>query len=195
MTRGGVLPFVLFGLWVVWLSAGQGLALETPGLAAWVPDLGLVLLLGLAAELDRRDLPLLAVVFALSRASVSVASPAALLAATLGLVLVVRGLRTVVELRDVASRCLLVGAGVLACERWLALVDARRALAVPGPSYEALAVAWDAQLGAWPEGAWSRALSTMVVAFLFGPALMRLPGLTPLRRRSTWHVAASARSW
>lgn len=195
MTRGGILPWLLFGLWVVWLSAGQGLALETAGLGAWVPDVGLVLLLGLGAELDRRDLPLLALVFALARASVSVASPAALLAAALGVVLVVRGLRTVVELRDVASRCLLAGLGALACERWFALVDARRALAATGLGQRALAAAWDAQVGAWPDGAWTRALATLAFAFLFGPALLHLPGLTPLRRRSTWHVAASARSW
>jgi hypothetical protein len=195
VNRGGLLPWLLFGLWVVWLSAGQGLVLELGGASAWVPDLALVLLLGLGAELDRRDLPVLAAVFALARAAVSVASPAAILAAALGLVLVVRGLRTVVELRDVGSRCLLAGAGALACERWFALVDARRVLAAPGQGLEALSAAWDAHLGAWPDGAWSRALSTMAFAFLFGPALLRLPGLTPLRRRSTWHVAASARSW
>lgn len=195
MTRGGTLPWLLFGLWTVWLSAGQGLALELQGAAPWVPDLGLVLLVGLGAELDRRDLPTLALVFALARASVSVVTPTAWLAAALGLVLVVRGLRTVIELRDVASRSLLVGAGVLLCERWFALVDARRALGAPGANFDALAAAWNAQLGAWPAGAFTRALATMAFAFLFGPALLRLPGLTPLRRRSTWHVAASARSW
>lgn len=195
MTRSGVLPWLLFGLWAVWLSAAQGIALETPGLARWVPDLGLILLLGLAAELQRRDLPLLALVFALARASVSVASPAAILAAALGLVLVVRGLRTVVELRDWSSRCLLAACSVLALERWFALVDARRALAAPGIAHEALAAAWDTQVGAWPSGVWTRALATVVFAFLFGQALLHLPGLSPMRRRSTWHVAASARSW
>ncbi len=193
--RTGVLPWLLFGLWVVWLSAACGLALEAPGLARWVPDLALILLLGLAAELERRDLPLLALVFALARTSVSVASPASILAGTLGLVLVVRGLRTVVELRDGSSRCLLAGFSVLALERWHALVDARRALALPGIAHDALAAAWEAQLGDWPAGAFTRALATVVFAFLFGPALQHLPGLTPMRRRSTWHVAASARSW
>jgi hypothetical protein len=193
--RAGLLPWLLFGLWTVWLGAAQGLALESAGLARWVPDLGLVLLLGLAAELARRDLPLLAVTFALARASVSVASPASIAAGALGLVLVVRGLRTVVELRDAGSRCLLAACSALALERWHALVDARRAFDDAGVARDLLAAAWDAQLGAWPAGAWTRALATVVFAFLFGPALLHLPGLTPMRRRSTWHVAASARSW
>lgn len=195
MTRAGVLPWLLFGLWTVWLGAAQGLALEAPGLALWVPDLGLILLLGLSAELDRRDLPLLALFFALARAAVSVASPASILASSLGLVLVVRGLRTVVELRDGSSRCALAALSVLALERWHSLVDARRALAESGIAQDVLAAAWEAQLGAWPAGVWTRALSTFVFAFLFGQALLHLPGLTPMRRRSTWHVAASARSW
>jgi hypothetical protein len=155
----------------------------------------LVLLLGLAAGLGRRDLPLLALVFALARASVSVASPAAIAAGALGLVLIVRGLRTVVELRDAGSRCLLAACSSLALERWHALVDARRALAAPGIAPEFLQAAWDAQVGDWPAGAWTRALSTVVFTLLFGPALLHLPGLSPMRRRSTWHVAASARSW
>jgi hypothetical protein len=195
VTRAGLLPWLLYGLWTVWLAAAQGLALESPGLARWVPDLGLVLLLGLAAELGRRDLPLLALVFALARASVSVASPAAIAAGALGLVLIVRGLRTVVELRDAGSRCLLAACSSLALERWHALVDARRALDQAGVGHELLAAAWDAHIGAWPAGAWTRALATVVFAFLFGPALRHLPGLTPMRRRSTWHVAASGRSW
>jgi hypothetical protein len=195
VTRPGVLPWVLFALWELWLSAAQGVALEVSGLSAWVPDLGLILLLSLSAELERKDLPWLALWFALARASQSVASPASILAASLGLVLVVRGLRTVVELRDLPSRCLLVAASALALERWHALVDARRALAAPGIAPEFLQAAWDAQVGDWPAGAWTRALSTVVFTLLFGPALLHLPGLSPMRRRSTWHVAASARSW
>lgn len=191
MTRTGVLPWLLLCLWAVWLASFQGLALEVPELAPWVPDLGMILILGLAAELERRDLPLLALVHALARASVSVASPAAILAEALGLVLVVRGLRTVVELRDSPSRCLLAGLGVLAAERWHALVDEQRA----SLASDSLAAAWDAQVGAWNAGVWTRAFSTIVIAFVFGPALLHLPGLSPMRRRSTWHVAASARSW
>lgn len=195
MSRVGVLPWLLLALWSAWISSAQGLALEISVLAPWVPDASLVLLLGLAAELERRDLPLLALVVAAGRISVSVASPAAILAACLGLVLVVRGLRTVIELRDVASRCLLAGIGVLLVERWHSWVIARRAFAATGLGSESLAAVWDLQLGAWPPGAWTRALATLVFALLFGPGLIHLPGLTPLRRRSTWHVAASARLW
>lgn len=195
MTRTGVLPWLLFALWAVWLSAAQGLALEFSGLSAWVPDLSLVLLLLLAAELERKDLPALALVFALARASHSVASPASILAGSLGLVLVVRGLRTVVELRDATSRCLLAGLSALALERWHALVDARRALAAQGLAPEVLAAAWEAHVGDWPAGAWTRALATVVFTLLFGQVLLHLPGLSPMRKRSTWHVAASARSW
>lgn len=194
-SRSGVLPWVLLALWTAWISAAQGLALEVTALAPWVPDASLVLLLGLAAQLERRDLPLLALVVAAGRVSVSVAPPTAILAACLLLVLLVRALRTVIELRDVASRCLLAGLGTLAVERWHALVVARRALAAPGLGSDSLAAMWDLQLGAWPPGAWTRALATLVFALIFGPGLMHLPGLTPLRRRSTWHVAASARSW
>lgn len=195
MSRSAVLPWILLAIWSAWLGALQGWLGGQGSLAPWVPDAVLVLLFALCARLDRGDLPKAAVVVALSRAAVSIEPAAALLAGVLGLVLVLRGLRSVLEIGDAAARTALAFLGVLLLARWQALVLEREVLAAAGLAAPALERAWDGAIGAFGPRAWPRAASTAVCALMFGPALAHLPGLSPLRRRRTWPAAASVRSW
>jgi hypothetical protein len=195
VSRAGWLPWFLLALWSTWISALQGLALQLPALAPWVPDVGLVLLLSLCSRLERREAPRVALAVALGRIAVSVEPPPAVLAACLGLALVVAGLRAVVELGDPLARTLLALVAALAVARWHALVLSSRALADAGLYAESLGASWTAVRGALGPHALSRAALTALMALVFAPALAHLPGLTPLRRRRTWHAAASARSW
>jgi hypothetical protein len=189
------MPWVLLAIWSTWLHALQGLALQQAPLAPWVPDVGLVLLLALCSRLERRDLPRVALVVALGRVAVSVEPVPALLASCLGVVIVVAGLRSMVELGDPLARTLLALVAALAIARWHTLVASTRALQDASLYAESLAASWTAVRGALGPHALTRAAATALVALAFGPALAHLPGLTPLRRKRTWHAAASARSW
>lgn len=195
MSRAGWLPWFLLAVWSTWISALQGLALQQPVLGAWVPDVGLVLLLSLGSRLERRDLPWVALAVALGRIAVGVEPVPAVLAACLGLALLVAGLRSVLEVTDPLARTLLAFLAALAVARWHALVLSTRALEDASLYAGSLGASWTAVRGAFGPHALTRALATAAVALVFAPGLAHLPGLTPLRRKRTWHAAASARSW
>lgn len=195
MSRSRLLPWLLLAIWTTWIAALQGLLRDLPLLAPWVPDGALVLLLVLASRLETGDLPRLALVVALGRIAVSVEPPATVLAGTLAAVLVVRGLRSIVEVDDALMRTALALLGVLLLARWQGFVLATRTSA--GASFHAagLSASWAEAVEPFGPHAWSRAAATALLALLAGPAFAHLPGLTPLRKRRTWHRAASARSW
>jgi hypothetical protein len=195
MNRARWLPWFLLAVWSTWISALQGLALERPELAPWVPDAGLVLLLALASRLERADLSAVALTVALGRLAVSVESPPAVLAAALATALVVGGLRSVVEIGEPLARSAIAFALALAWARWHAYALESRAFADAALFAGSLEESWRAVRGALGPHALSRAAATAALALAFGPALAHLPGLTPLRRKRTWHAAASARSW
>lgn len=195
MNRAHWLPWFLLLVWSTWISALQGLALEQADLAPWVPDAALVLLLALAARLERTDLAAVALTIALGRLAVSVESAPALIAAALGTALVAGGLRSVVEIGEPLARTALAFALALAWARWQAFALESRAFADAALFAGSLETSWREVRGALGPHALTRAASTAALALLLGPALAHLPGLTPLRRKRTWHAAASARSW
>ncbi len=195
MSRSAVLPWILLAIWSAWIGALQGWLGSRAALAPWVPDAVLVLLLSLCARLDRKDLPKAALVVGLARSAVSIEPAASLLAGVLGVVLVVRVLSSVLEIGDPPARTVLAFLGALLLARWQALVLERDVLAAAGLAAPSLAETWRDAVGALGPRAWSRAAATALCALMLGPALAHLPGLTPLRRRRTWHAAASARSW
>ena len=195
MNRARWLPWFLLLVWSTWISALQGLALERPDLAAWVPDAGLVLLLALASRLERADLPAVALTVALGRLAVSVESPPAVIAAALTTALLAAGLRSVVEIGEPFARTALAFALALAWARWQAYALESRAFADAALFAGSLESSWRSVRGALGPHALSRAAATAALALALGPALSHLPGLTPLRRKRTWHAAASARSW
>lgn len=195
MNRARWLPWFLLLVWSTWLNALQGLALERPDLTAWVPDAGLALLLALASRLERSDLPAVALTVALGRLAVSVESPPAVLAAALATALFAAALRSVLEIGEPLARTVLAFVLALAWARWQAFALETRAFAEAALFAGSLEESWRAVRGALGPHAITRAAATAALALVFGPALAHLPGLTPLRRKRTWHAAASARSW
>jgi hypothetical protein len=179
-----VLPWILLAVWSAWLHAVQGIwGASSP----FAPDLGVVLLIALAARVQTHDLPLIGLSLAVGRLAVSVDPPAAVLAGTLGLTALVRGLRAGVEVGGPLPRTLLAAVSTVLLAAWLGFVHdfhAAREAAVVAPGLEGLsnvAVHWRA------------ATTSAGVSLLFGPALARLPGLSPLRKRRGWQLAASGR--
>ena len=190
MNRATWLAWLLLGVWAAWLYALQGLCVARMDSSSLVPDLGLVLLLSLAARLSHEDLPKAALVIAVARCAVSIDAPVAVIAACFGAAALARALHEVFEVGGALPRTLLAGASAWAVTAWLTFVhdlrDARLALHTAGtppdlglPS-RALSTAW------------SPALATALAAFLIGPLLGRLPGLTPLAKKRQWHVVASS---
>jgi hypothetical protein len=183
------LPWALLGVWAAWMFALQGMAAARSASSAWVPDLGLVLLLGLAARVSHEDLPKAALVVAFARCATSIDAPVAVIAAYFGAIGLARALRGVFEIGGVLPRTLLAGACAWLVTAWLEVVhvlrDARVAAQLTGASPD-LGQVVRALLGAWPT-----ALATAFAALLFGPWLARLPGLTPLLKKRQWHVVAS----
>jgi hypothetical protein len=164
-----LLGWILLAVWLTWLFAIQARLGAGSAAAAWVPELGLLLAISVLAHLEERDGPLLALVLALARSAFSTEPPVALLAGSLGLVLLGLALRSVVELTGPLWRAVIAGGLVLVFDLWLALVHAARTLGA-GPQVELPPLV-------------AAAASSAVLALFAGPALARLPGLTPLRSR------------
>jgi hypothetical protein len=192
VSRAALLPWLLLTLWAVWIFALQAALGRSPALASigpWVPDVGLVLALALAARLPTHDLPWVGLCVGLARASLSVDPPAAVIAGYLGAVAVARSFRSVVEIKSPPAIGLLAFLLALCLSGWLGLVHAQRAAKALG-SGAALAVSispvhWG--------GAWRGALATGLTAALLSAGLARLPGLSPLYRRKVWRAGASSR--
>lgn len=172
MRRGRPLAWLMLAVWASWLSAAQGLAVARSPLGPWTPDLGLLLLVACAGRLHPRDVPLATVLVALGRVAHTVVPPCAVLAAFLALSLVCQWVRRLAEIGGPLLRTALPGVGALLVGLWFALVHGLRTSADAG---DALA----ASVGPVLATAFSTALFGLV---LLG-ALVRLPGLTPLRER------------
>ncbi|MEM7305988.1 MAG: hypothetical protein AAF682_04925 [Planctomycetota bacterium] len=157
-------------VWCAWIYALLGRLAAEPAVRGWVPDLGLVLLLGLEPRLSRRDAVRAALVIGLARAAFSADAPTAILAGTLGAVSVSRGLRNVVESDAALPRAAVTGICALLLGLFLAAVHRARLSAGFG------AVDFALPLGTVVRGAAATALASLLV----WPLLVRLPGLTPL---------------
>jgi len=182
VTRASPLPWILLTLWAVWIYAFQAY-FAAASWSAWVPDVGLVLMLSLAARLPSTDVPLVGVCIGVAGAAVSIDPSAGVLAAALGAVAIARGVRSVIEIKSPPVAGLLAFVVSLCVQFWLAWVHTTRIALELGAS----APASD---GLWAQ-AWPSALTTALVAMSCGGVLAHLPGLTPLRRRRPWRVGAS----
>ena len=190
MSSGRIAAWVWVTLWATWSFAAQGFIGDSFALGAWMPDLGLTLLLMLCARVPREDLPWLALVFGCARVAVSIDAPVANLAACFGAVALARALRGIVDAQRVLPRALLTFLTSFGAGLWLSLAHFARlrdeALAALGgfPALSTASLIVDAARGA---------AATAVFAFVFGGALAHLPGLTPLWRERPWRVGASSR--
>ena len=164
-----LLSWALLAVWLTWLFAIQARLGAGSAAAAWIPELGLVLAISVLAHLEEREGPILAIVLALSRSAFSSEPPVALLAGSLGLVLLGLSLRSVVELTGPLWRAIIAGGLVLVFDLWLALVHAARSLGA-GPQVDVLPLL-------------AAAATSGLLALFASPVLARLPGLTPLRSR------------
>ena len=190
MNRSPVLPWILLVLWAAWAQAAQGFfSAATP----WAPDLGVVLLLSLAARLPTEHLPKAALAVALGRVVVSVETPTAVFAGLLALTAGARGLRSMLEINGVVARSLIAGLGTWAFAAWLSRVHEMRVLSKASMHTPNFPAAWAEQNPLAESAGWQVPLATAVVALLLGPALARLPGLGPLHRRKAWARDASGR--
>jgi len=180
--RASPLPWILLTLWAVWLYGFQAF-FAAASWSAWVPDVGLVLMLSLAARLPNAEVPRVGVCVGLAGAAVSVDPAAAVLAAALGAVAIARGVRSVIEIKSPPVAGLLAFTASLGVQFWLARVHGARIALELGAAAPASGEFWTQ--------AWPRALTTALVATFLGGVLAHLPGLTPLRRRRPWRVGAS----
>jgi hypothetical protein len=166
-----LLAWCLFVVWSTWMFALQSWLGARGSAARWVPDLGLVMALSLVARLEVGDVPLCALLTALSRAAFSVEPHVVVCAGVLGVFALALAARSVVELTGPIWRALVCGALVFAFDAWLMLVHRAHPPATFGP------------FGVSVVSAWSVASASALLAWAAGPALAHLPGLAPLRRR------------
>jgi hypothetical protein len=171
--RRSVLPaWACLVVWSAWLAALQGGLVSSRVFGAWVPDLGLVLLVGLAARIPRARARPLALAIAAVRVAFSTDPPLAILAGYLAAAEALVALRGIVEVDRLLPRALAAGLAALGLAAFWTLARgqelALRGLAAPG-----------SPLG---PGAWASAAATATAAALCLPHARRLPGLSPLWR-------------
>ncbi|MCB9916143.1 MAG: hypothetical protein H6828_13530 [Planctomycetes bacterium] len=157
-------------VWFVWVHAAQELLgrHEVFGLAT--PDFGMVLFVGLLGAVKKNDVFPLALLAAVSRKGFSVDPGIAILGGFLALAWLAVLLRELVELTNPLWRAVLTAAGAMGLAFWLELVRyARTGGALPHLD-PLLPLAFTSALG----------------ALALGGFAIRLPGLTPLRRRQAW---------
>lgn len=178
MKRPSLVSWILLALWSTWLHALQG---QWAASGPFAPDLGMVLVVVLAARMPPDELARGALAVGLGRCAVSIDPPAAVLFGTLAPALVFGSLRSVVVIREGLARAVLAGVGSALSARWLMLVHAARGTEIPAGLESGLAAVWPL------------ALSTALAALVLGPLFGVLPGMGVLLRRRPWEVAASSR--
>jgi hypothetical protein len=167
VTAERAIAWVLLLVFGVWAFAFEGFLAERIGLGSWTPHVGLALALAVLARSEAHHLVGLVVVFALARTAVGGEPPLVLVA---GFACVFFGAllaRGTLELSSAPWRTLLAFVVVLAFDAWLGIAARVRH---PGGATVDLV-------------AWRAALTTACFAWLVGPLLVHLPGLTPLRTR------------
>ncbi len=165
--------WLMLAVWASWLSAAQAVCVSRTALGAWTPDLGLLLVVGLAGAFQRSDVIVGALIVALARVAHSIEPPAALLAGLLSVALAVQAVRRFADLEQPLVRIGVCAGAALIFGLWLNLVHAVR-------------TGMDTGLGgllAALSQVLPGALSTTFCGLLFATSLSRLPGLTPLRKQ------------
>ena len=183
--RTSSLGWVCLVLWSIWLFGLEGLLAGASAGQPMAPELGLALLLALAARMDRARARRAALLLAVVRSGMSADPAVAVAAAYLAAVELEALLRRNVDVEGVATRSVLAALAGAGLALWLPVVhevrSGSRVAAADWGFVEVLPVA----------------LGTGLVAAVLGGLLPRLPGLGtlyPKRRggREPWvDVAAS----
>ncbi len=157
-------------VWFAWIHATQEWLGRNEVFGLATPDFGMVLFVGLLGAVKKNDIFPLALLAALSRKSFSVDPALAILSGFLALAWLALLLRQVVELRSPLWRGVLAAVGAMGLAFWLELARyARTGGSLPHLD-PLLPLAFTSGLG----------------ALAIGGFAIRLPGLTPLRRRPSW---------
>ncbi|MEO0652430.1 MAG: hypothetical protein AAFZ65_17280 [Planctomycetota bacterium] len=158
-------------------------AWSRPNLAgAWTPEVGVVLMIGLASRMTPERARGGAVILALVRSALSTEPLFATLVAYLLLGELVAALRAAVDTEGAALRTVLAFAGSIAVVVWFGAVHGARE-GTPAPLAFGLA-----------DRVAPTAVSTALVALALGGWLRRLPGIGPLwKKELPWGVAAPVR--
>lgn len=190
MNWRAIVPWSLLALWATW-SFALSFELAAAGLGRWTPDLGCALLAALAASVRTKQLPALALVFALARSAASIDPALANLAACLAFVAAARVLRWVFDLARPTPLALATALGAFALEAWFAWIGELRV----HEHFTHAALESSARAGWWEQVARAApgALVTALAVFVLAPLMRRLPGLSALEGKRTWPVAASPR--
>ena len=176
MNGSRFIALLMLAIWGSWMCAGQALFAATTWTGGFSPDGSLVLLVMVAGALPRQEGFGAAIVIGLARVAHTVDPPVAVLASSILALIAARSVRRVVDFDLPMARAGAAGLAALVVTLWLGLVHAARASASGvGGAGERLT---ESLLSA-P----AAALSAAVLALAFGPVLLRLPGLTPLRKR------------
>ena len=180
MNRSAYFAWLFLTVWAAWLCALSGYLTQFGWMGRWAPDLGTALFVALAGRAQVSDIAKFAVCLGIARASVSIDTPAAVLAAALGTGALLRIVRSGFQIDNPV-----LGAGlaflIAALQAgWLELVHLR--------THAVLAADWSDVHVAWRAG-----ISTAIATALFSRVLINLPGLGNLMRRKTWAVGASLR--
>ena len=157
----------LLAVWFIWIHAVQERMSVSETFSLATPDLGMVLFVGLLGAVKKNDVLPLAILAAIGRKSFSVDSSVAILCAFLALAWLASVLRSMVELSSPLWRAILASAGAVGLAFWLEIVRFARVGA------------------AWPQVdlLLPLAFTSGLAALALGSFAIRLPGLTPLRRR------------
>ena len=167
------LAWLSLGVWLIACFALQG-QLARGALSYGFPELGLVFLLALIARMEERDAWLAGVLAALVRSAFASEPPLVQLSGLLGFALLVLALRSSLEISAPLLRATVTVLAVFALDLWLCLACAARVYWARG------------DLAGWQPPLSSLALvalSSGLLAFVAGPLLAQLPGLSPLRSR------------
>ncbi len=173
MRNDRLLSWLAFSVWLLVCFALQG-RLAQGVFAAWFPELGLVFLLALLARMEERDAWIAGVLAALVRSAFASEPPLVQLSGLLGFALLVLTLRSSLEINAPLLRAVATVLCVFALDLWLYLACAARVYWARG------------DLAGWQPPIFPLALvalSSGLLAFVAGPLLAQLPGLSPLRSR------------
>ncbi len=180
MRRTRPLAWLMLAVWASWICAAQALCVARSPLGFWTPDLALILLVACIGSLHRRDVLAASLIVAMARLAYTVEPAPAVLAAFLAFSVAVQLLRRLAEFSHPLLRVGLCAGGAGAFVLWFALVHAlRMERMLEGAPHPGLSASLSAAL----LPACATALTSGLAGLVLLDGLVRLPGLTPLRRR------------
>jgi hypothetical protein len=177
------LSWGLLLFWSAWAHALTGFLASGLMSPRWVPDLGLLLFLAVAARLGRKDLATsksppgfagLVLVTLIARVAFSVQAVAPILAGLIAVLFWQNALRRGIDVERPLIRIVVVaGASLMLLAWWHFVREANLPAIKGGPAM----VSW------LDDGAWRGVLLTSALAPIAMPLCLGLPGLGPLWRR------------